>query len=56
MGAPPFLADFRLADFAGKGNVKLALYGMGWVRDERLNRLFTAKKVHFIKAEDKQVA
>lgn len=30
-----------------KGNVKLALFGLGAVRDERLHNLFFAKKVQF---------
>lgn len=30
-----------------KGTAKLALYGMGWIRDERLNRLFSNNKVNF---------
>lgn len=30
-----------------KGNTKVALYGLGNIRDERLNRAFRDKKVHF---------
>jgi double-strand break repair protein MRE11 len=30
-----------------KGATKLALYGMGHLRDERLNRMFTNKQVHW---------
>ena len=35
-----------------KGSVKLALYGLGWVRDERLHRAFTDKKVVFTKMDE----
>ena len=32
-----------------KGETKIALYGLGSVRDERLNRMFTQKKVKFVR-------
>ena len=32
-----------------KGNTKVALYGMGSMRDERLNRMWQAKKIRFLK-------
>ena len=32
-----------------KGNTRLALYGLGAMRDERLNRLFVKKKVTFVR-------
>jgi double-strand break repair protein MRE11 len=32
-----------------KGETKLALYGLGAIRDERLNRLFTAGQVKFLR-------
>ena len=32
-----------------KGQTKVALYGLGSVRDERLNRMFTQKKVKFVR-------
>ena len=35
-----------------KGNTKVALYGMGSMRDERLNRMWRGKKVRFLKPED----
>ena len=35
-----------------KGDVKLALYGMGWIRDERLNRMFENDEVHFVRPEE----
>ena len=35
-----------------KGERKLALYGLGWIRDERLFRMFTQKKVSFTKIDD----
>lgn len=31
-----------------KGNVKIAIYGMSHVKDERLHRLFREEKVWFI--------
>ena len=34
-----------------KGPVKVALYGLGYVRDERLHRAFRDKKVKFTKAD-----
>lgn len=33
-----------------KGETKVALYGMGSMRDERLNRMWQGKKVRFLKA------
>ena len=37
-----------------KGRTKVALYGLGWIRDERLNRMWHQKKVKFLRprAED----
>eukprot|EP00906_Rhabdomonas_costata_P015633 RCo022458 len=35
-----------------KGETKLALYGLGHIRDERLNRAFTHKKVHFLRPSE----
>ncbi|CDW60106.1 Mre11 DNA bind and Metallophos domain containing protein [Trichuris trichiura] len=35
-----------------KGSTCLALYGIGFIRDERLHRMFTSKKVHFVPPED----
>ncbi|KFD68482.1 hypothetical protein M514_10167 [Trichuris suis] len=35
-----------------KGSTCLALYGIGFIRDERLHRMFTNKKVHFVPPED----
>ena len=32
-----------------KGETKLALYGLGNVRDERLNRMWSQKKVKFLR-------
>jgi double-strand break repair protein MRE11 len=37
-----------------KGPVKLALYGLGWVRDERLHRLFTERKIQFVKPKEER--
>lgn len=37
-----------------KGKVRLALFGLGWVRDERLNRMFCHHQVEFIKPTDKE--
>lgn len=34
-----------------KGSTKVALYGMGSMRDERLNRMWTGKKVRFLRPE-----
>ncbi len=34
-----------------KGETKVALYGMGSMRDERLNRMWQGKKVRFLKPE-----
>ncbi len=34
-----------------KGNTKVALYGMGSMRDERLNRMWQGKKVKFLRPE-----
>ena len=35
-----------------KGETKLALYGLGWIRDERLYRSFQQKKVKFYRPKD----
>lgn len=35
-----------------KGQTKLALYGMGCIRDERLHRLFEQKKVQIVKPRE----
>jgi double-strand break repair protein MRE11 len=35
-----------------KGNTKVALYGMGSMRDERLNRMWQGKSVRFLKPEE----
>ena len=35
-----------------KGNTKVALYGMGSMRDERLNRMWQGKKVKFLKPDE----
>jgi double-strand break repair protein MRE11 len=35
-----------------KGDTKIALYGMGSMRDERLNRMWRGKKVRFLKPEE----
>lgn len=35
-----------------KGTTKLAIYGLGNIRDERLNRVFSQKKVHFLRPDD----
>lgn len=34
-----------------KGDTKVALYGMGSMRDERLNRMWQAKNVRFLRPE-----
>jgi len=34
-----------------KGGTKVALYGMGSMRDERLNRMWRGKKVRFLRPE-----
>ena len=34
-----------------KGSTKIALYGLGSLRDERLNRMFEQKKVRFLRPE-----
>lgn len=34
-----------------KGGTKVALYGMGSMRDERLNRMWQGKKVRFLRPE-----
>jgi double-strand break repair protein MRE11 len=34
-----------------KGGTKLALYGLGSMRDERLNRMWTSQKVRFLRPE-----
>eukprot|EP00559_Dactyliosolen_fragilissimus_P002816 CAMPEP_0184858342 /NCGR_PEP_ID=MMETSP0580-20130426/3463_1 /TAXON_ID=1118495 /ORGANISM="Dactyliosolen fragilissimus" /LENGTH=826 /DNA_ID=CAMNT_0027354451 /DNA_START=320 /DNA_END=2800 /DNA_ORIENTATION=- len=35
-----------------KGTTRVALYGMGNMRDERLNRMWTGKKVRFLRPEN----
>uniref|UniRef100_A0A5S6QRY4 Mre11_DNA_bind domain-containing protein n=1 Tax=Trichuris muris TaxID=70415 RepID=A0A5S6QRY4_TRIMR len=35
-----------------KGRTRIALYGIGFIRDERLHRMFLNKKVHFVPPED----
>ena len=35
-----------------KGSTKLALYGLGSMRDERLNRMWQSKKVRFLRPEE----
>jgi double-strand break repair protein MRE11 len=35
-----------------KGDTKVALYGMGSMRDERLNRMWRGKKVRFLRPEE----
>lgn len=35
-----------------KGETKVALYGMGSMRDERLNRMWQGKKVRFLRPEE----
>lgn len=35
-----------------KGTTKIALYGLGSIREERLNRLWTKDKVRFHKTEE----
>ena len=37
-----------------KGSTKLAMYGLGAVRDERLHRLFTAKNVSMLRPKEDQ--
>lgn len=37
-----------------KGDTKVALYGMGSMRDERLNRMWQGKKVRFLKPESEE--
>lgn len=37
-----------------KGKTKVALYGMGSMRDERLNRMWQAKKVRFLRPDGAQ--
>eukprot|EP01039_Chlorochromonas_danica_P003315 gene3315-3636_t len=37
-----------------KGNTKLALYGLGAMRDERLNRMWNQKKVKFVRLTEEQ--
>ena len=36
-----------------KGRTRVALYGMGSMRDERLNRMWRGKKVRFLRPEDR---
>ncbi|KAL7512292.1 hypothetical protein ACHAXN_012756 [Cyclotella atomus] len=38
-----------------KGHTKVALYGMGSMRDERLNRMWQSKSVRFLKPDDETV-
>ena len=38
-----------------KGDTKVALYGMGSMRDERLNRMWQGKKVKFLKVNSDKV-
>lgn len=35
-----------------KGKTKLAIYGLGNIRDERLNRIFASKKVKFLRPQE----
>lgn len=35
-----------------KGKTKVALYGLGSMRDERLNRMWDSKKVRFLRPEE----
>ncbi|UKK02823.2 hypothetical protein MACK_002920 [Theileria orientalis] len=35
-----------------KSNIKIALYGLGWIKDERLVELFNEKEVKFEKCEE----
>lgn len=37
-----------------KGDTKIALYGMGSMRDERLNRMWRGKKVRFLRPRDNE--
>ena len=37
-----------------KGNTKLAIYGLGAIRDERLNRMWNQKKVKFVRLTQEQ--
>lgn len=37
-----------------KGNTKIALYGLGAIRDERLNRMWNMKKVKFVRLTEDQ--
>jgi double-strand break repair protein MRE11 len=37
-----------------KGITKVALYGLGSMRDERLNRMWESKKVRFLRPEEDQ--
>jgi double-strand break repair protein MRE11 len=37
-----------------KGNTKIALYGLGAMRDERLNRMWNQKKVKFVRLTEEQ--
>lgn len=37
-----------------KGNTKIALYGLGAIRDERLNRMWNLKKVKFVRLTEDQ--
>jgi double-strand break repair protein MRE11 len=37
-----------------KGNTHFALYGLGYIRDERLHATFQERKVRFFRPHDKQ--
>lgn len=37
-----------------KGTTKVAIYGLGNIRDERLNRMFSAKKIKFLRPKESQ--
>jgi double-strand break repair protein MRE11 len=38
-----------------KGRTKVALYGLGSMRDERLNRMWENKKVRFLRPEEDEI-
>ncbi|GBE58843.1 Mre11 DNA-binding domain-containing protein [Babesia ovata] len=38
----------------GKGNIKVALYGLGWVKDECLYEAFEGGRVHFIPPDESE--
>ncbi|KAF8822838.1 Mre11 Dna-binding domain-containing protein [Cardiosporidium cionae] len=47
------LEDIRVTPILlQKGNTKLAIYGFGWLRDERLHHAFQAEKVKFLIPEE----